>query len=134
MSTLQALKSMSKGCNFEEQTAIQNRDCAICDTFIRGLLNGNIRQRLLENEMLDLQNAITQARALDMAQKNADSNSVHVVTAAAVDEATPTSVKTSGRENSETDLACISQKKLLCFFCGFDPHPCSKCPARELPI
>jgi len=43
---LQALKSMNKDCNFEAQTAIHNRDCAIPDTFIRGLLNDNIRSSI----------------------------------------------------------------------------------------
>jgi len=129
---LQALKSMSKDCNFEAQTAAQNRDCAIRDTFIRGLLNSNIRQRLLENETLDLQTAIAQARSLDTAQKNADSYRAHVATiAAAIDEDTPSLVQPTDRENRETGLACTSQKRSPCFFCGFDPHPRSKCPARE---
>ena len=37
------------------------------DIFIRGIQNGNILQLPLENERLDLQTAITQARALDTA-------------------------------------------------------------------
>ena len=63
-------------------TAVQYREEAIRDTFIRGLQNGNIRQRLLENEKLDLQAAITQARALDTAQKNADLYKTHVTAVA----------------------------------------------------
>ena len=40
----------------------------------------------MENERLDLQAAVTQARALDPAQKNADSNRTHV--SAMVDKTT----------------------------------------------
>ena len=39
---LQALKSMSKHCNFRQVTSVEYRNEAVRDTFIRGLLNGNI--------------------------------------------------------------------------------------------
>ena len=42
---LQVLKSMSKDCTFREVTGVQNREDGIRNTFIRGLLNSNIRQR-----------------------------------------------------------------------------------------
>ena len=51
---LQLLKSLSKECNYLKVTAAQYREEVIRDTFIRGLQNGNIRQRLLESERLDL--------------------------------------------------------------------------------
>lgn len=64
---LQALKTLSKDCNFRQATAAQYRDEAIRDAFISGLSSSNIRQRLLENKILDLQTAFDQARALDTA-------------------------------------------------------------------
>jgi len=54
---LQALKTLSKDCNFRQVTAAEYRDEAIPDAFISGLISSNIRQRLLENKTLDLQAA-----------------------------------------------------------------------------
>ena len=67
---LQALKTLSKECNFRQVTASEYRDEAIRDAFISGLTSNNIRQRFLENKTLDLQTAFDQARARDIAQKN----------------------------------------------------------------
>jgi len=82
---LQALKTLSKDCNFRQVTAAEYRDEAIRDAFISVLVSSNIRQRLLENKTLDLQAAFDQAKALDIAQKNSESyNLPFMPTAAAV--------------------------------------------------
>ena len=70
---LQILKLLSKDCNFKAVTASQHSDEAIRDAFINGILSSHIRQRLLENKILSLQDAFEQARALDTAQKSSDS-------------------------------------------------------------
>ena len=67
---LQALKDLSKDCNYEPVTAVQHRDESIRDSFIAGIRSNQIRQRLLENAQLDLDNMVAQARALDSAQKS----------------------------------------------------------------
>ena len=51
---LQALKTLSKDCNFKSVTAAQYTEESIRDAFITGLLSNSIRQRLLENKTLDL--------------------------------------------------------------------------------
>ena len=63
MKFLQALKSLSKVCNFQNDTEIVYRDEAVRDAFITGLLSNIIRQRLLENNTLDLSTMFTQARS-----------------------------------------------------------------------
>lgn len=66
----QALKSLSKDCNFETVTAAQYCEESIQDAFISGIQSPVIRQRLLENKILDLTTMFNQAQALDSAQKN----------------------------------------------------------------
>ena len=51
---LQALKTLSKECNFKNVTAAQYCEESIRDAFISGLQSSLIRQRLLENKRLDL--------------------------------------------------------------------------------
>ena len=51
---LQALKTLSKDCNFKAVTADKNRSDAVRDAFITGIQSNAIRQRLLENKTLDM--------------------------------------------------------------------------------
>ena len=67
---LQALKVLSKDCNFQAVNALQHREQYIRDTFIAGLQSNNIRQRLLENNSTELSNVSLEARSLEAAQKN----------------------------------------------------------------
>ena len=69
---LQALRTLSKECNFKNVTAEQYREEAVTDAFISGLHSSLIRQRLLENRTSDLPTMFDQARALDSAQKNSE--------------------------------------------------------------
>ena len=66
---LQELQRISKSCNFLAVTAEQNRNEYVRDAFINGISSSNVRQRLLENMGdLSLDQAHTQARALEQAQ------------------------------------------------------------------
>ena len=58
---LQALKILSKDCNFRQVTAAEYQDEAIRDAFRSGLISSNI------------QAAFDHARALDIAQKSSES-------------------------------------------------------------
>ncbi len=49
---------------------------SIRDSFITGFQSAYIRQRLLENSTLTLQDAFEQARSLDIARQHADSYSI----------------------------------------------------------
>ena len=66
----QALKILSKDCNFQAVTAAKYCEESIRDAFISGLQSPGTRQCLLENKTLDLTTMFDQARALDSAQRN----------------------------------------------------------------
>ena len=69
---LQSLKILSRDCNFKNVDAVIYRNECIRNSFISGLAWNAIRQRLLENTSTELQIIFSQARALEMAQKNAE--------------------------------------------------------------
>ena len=70
---LQALKTLSKDCNFQNVTAAQYREESIKDAFISGLQSPLIRQRLLENNTLDLKTMFDQACTLESAIRSSES-------------------------------------------------------------
>ena len=73
---LQALKTLSKDCNYQSATAVLYREESIRDAFITGLTSGLIRQKLLENKTLDLKTMFDQARSLESAARSSESYSV----------------------------------------------------------
>ena len=72
---LQALKTLSKDCNFHSVAASKCREESTRDAFISGLPSPSIRHRLLENNTLDLKTLIDQARSLELAIVNSESYS-----------------------------------------------------------
>ena len=124
---LQALKVLTKDCNFKSVTAAVYKDEAVRDSFITGLQSNTIRQRLLENNTLDLDTMFTQARTLDTAQKSSESYSSSSlplpVTAATLGQTPPLD------GTIDSTLAAATGAK--CFFCGYTKHPRQKCPARD---
>lgn len=131
---LQALKHLSKDCNFMAVSAVIYKEQAIRDAFISGLISHPIRQRLLENKTLDLSTAFDQARSLDQAQKNSNYYSVNPSTSAALHEQmtevdSEKKLETFG-ENVPVSAAGINRSK--CFFCGNNRHPRANCPARDV--
>lgn len=64
---IQSLKLLSKECSFKAVNAEQYENDFIRDSFIAGLTSTIIRQRLLENMSLTLDEAHNQARALESA-------------------------------------------------------------------
>jgi len=61
----QRLKILSADCNFAV-TAAQNRGAAIRDACVAGLRSGYIQQRLLEDNVSELQAAFDKARTLSV--------------------------------------------------------------------
>ena len=130
---LQILKMLAKDCHFHDVTALQYKEEAIRDSFINGLQSSYIRQRLLESSNLDLKNAFSQARSLEMAHSHADSykNQPHQnIVAASVEKAsTENSVDFDETLSAHMNSSVSSSTK--CYFCGLGRHPRSKCPARD---
>lgn len=108
---------------------------AVRDAFITELSSSPIRQRLLEKQTLILDEVVTQARSLEMAQLNTemysssyDSSNYPPVTGA-VDAAPsgPSSVISS--PDSSTNDPAVASTQLSCQFCGRPFHPQYRCPA-----
>ncbi|GFX40244.1 retrovirus-related Pol polyprotein from transposon opus [Trichonephila clavipes] len=70
---LQILNQLSKDCDFTDAKAEEYRKEYIRDAFIRGLKCPRIRQRLLENTSMTLDQAFEQARTLESAEVHAAS-------------------------------------------------------------
>ena len=136
---LQNLLLLAKDCNFKAVTAEKNRNDFVRDSFIRGLKSHQIRQRLLENETLDIDAAFNLARSLDSAMKNATffQPQPEVATAS---QPTPSDSEYRGlsfepkKEKDTGYISTASQKRNItrkCFFCGNVFHPRYKCPAKS---
>lgn len=133
---LQALKVLSKECNFKSVTAEQNENDYVRDSFISGLSSPAIRQRLLENKSLSLDTAYDQARSLELAQVHNETyqrDSTPIINSAAT---TSTVVNSS---SSSDDIMAVTRKSRntsstsaaqeTCYFCGNRRHLRRYCPA-----
>lgn len=133
-SFLQALKDLSKDCNFTDVTADVYKNEYIRDSFITNIQSNHIRTRLLENNQLDLETMYAQARSLDSAQKSAVSfQSQFKVHSAATRDFQPKPKQRAGA-NSHTGQpppSFNSSPPEHCPYCGFDFHPRPRCPARD---
>ncbi|GFW10456.1 putative retrovirus-related pol polyprotein from transposon opus [Trichonephila clavipes] len=126
---LQILNQLSKDCDFTDVKAEEYRKEYIRDAFIRGLKCPRIRQRLLENTSMTLDQAFEQARTLESAEVHAASymGSSFPVQSAAMktedfsEETVATSAASSSFSRSQT-----------CFFCGNDLHSRTLCLARDV--
>ena len=68
---IQNLQRLSKDCNFKEVTAEEHRRGYVRDAFISGIRSREIRQKLLENTDLSMDDVFLQARTLHTAHTNA---------------------------------------------------------------
>lgn len=131
---VQALKILSKDCDFKAVTAADHKNQYIRDTFINGLLSTQIRQRLLENDTLGLDDAINQALALEAARKQAEGYIQPLSSYSSASCAPVSSREAAPAQETDTSLCAIpkfSKSGDKCYFCGLDKHPRPKCPARD---
>lgn len=129
---LQALKTLSKDCNFKSVTAVQHCEESIRDAFISGLQSSLIRQRLLENKTLDLTTMFDQARALDSAHKSSEQYSIpssSTFSAATSENITDNNSTFAALPDATNSTTASASSK--CPYCGFSMHPRSRCPARD---
>lgn len=118
---------LSEECEFTTLTADTHCQDAICDAFITGLASPDIRQRLLEKEVLSLSEAIQLARSLNTTQRNVEVYSL------------PDAPRNLTGAPAETTRACLSTTGIsaaastssTCFFCGRNRHPSPRCPAQD---
>ena len=125
---VQALKILSKDCNFKAMTAEEARDSYVRDAFINGINSSMIRQRLLENKSLDLKTAFEQARTLEMAQTQSQSYVTSENVTASISD--PPAEENSTNSISENLNAAIPNRE-KCQYCGYNKHSRWKCPASN---
>jgi len=123
---LQRLKALSVDCNFTDVSAVQCKEAAVRDAFVAGLRSAYIRQRLLEDNVIELRATFERARTLCDALKNAEeynaepSSNTH----------SPESGFFSLSKDPAEQLDCAASRE-GCAFCGKLAHLRSKCPARQ---
>ncbi|XP_045526419.1 uncharacterized protein LOC123715455 [Pieris brassicae] len=122
---LQALKLLSKDCDFAAVNAETNKNDSVRDAFISGISSHKIRQRLLENLTLTLDQAYNQALSLETAEIN--SQSFNTVSLNAVAPKAPTLQTVHDEPCSSVN----NPRRRKCFFCGGQIHPRKNCPAFE---
>ena len=145
---LQSLKILSKDCKFTAVSANVYAEEAVRDAFISGMASQQIRTRLLENNTLTLDDAFSQARALESAHKHSLTYKTveHPIGVnACIDKSqagctnpgeTPTEKETGNQDNQ---VAAAGQFRpnnnyntKRCQWCGRSPsHPRQKCFAKN---
>lgn len=123
---LQALKQLAKDCEFTAVDAETNKNDSIRGAFIAGISSNKIRERLLENLTLTLEQSYNKAQSMEMAERNS-----HHFTMAEVYSVS--NVDNAGNGDSNTSAATAAAvPKRKCFFCGASAiHPRKDCPARD---
>ena len=118
-----ALKLMAVTAEYAEE--------AVRDSFNSGLSSSVIRQRLLEKLSLTLEEAVQQARSLELAQHNADM----YVSLSSSGSHSLAVVVTNPRVPNDSEKVSASAKTTAatetCFYCGCSLHPRYTCPARN---
>ena len=101
----------------------------VYDALINGLSSHGIRQRLLENRDLNLENAVEKARSMELAQEKSEFYSLNQecrnnLTATVAD-------KSSTLLTTDNVSEAIPSVSKLCTFCGRSIHARSMCPAKN---
>lgn len=128
---VETLRLLSRDCQFKAVTAETNRDDCIRDSFIRGLINPVIRQRLLENETLTLTDAHRQARSLESAQLHSLQYEAPSASINAVTDNLPVNsnyINETNKNQLDPEVGAVRTK---CYFCGGTRHPRTNCPAKD---
>ena len=105
-------------------TAAEYKKAAIRDAFVAGLRSQEIRQRLLEDNVLQLQAAFDKARSLNEAQRN--SQAYVASGSSAPDHVAECQVKPGFRPQAQR-----ASSARTCFHCGRGRHPRRNCPAKD---
>jgi len=123
----QQLKKLSADCNFMVVSAVQSRNASIRDAFIAGIYSSYIWQRLLEDNVTELQAAFDKACLLDDALRNAQSHTSSSV-ATAANHSLVVNPTGSNQNAPVNQPECLATKTKQYFLCGAHRHPQGNCP------
>ena len=114
---LNELLVLSKACNFQDVTAEVYRNELVRDAFINGLKSNEIRQRLLENNELTLDQAFDIANSFDMALEHSAAYLSHEKGMSAAAAVTPgDSIYDNGMQRGSSS-SCTIPKSRKCSLC-----------------
>ncbi|KAI8432558.1 hypothetical protein MSG28_013553 [Choristoneura fumiferana] len=125
-----SLKLLAHDCNFEAVTATTHEDEAIRGAFISGITSLRIRERLLQERSLTLDQALDQALTLETAERDsrAMTSGANDVNLNALPGASLS--KRTTRNSQNLRRASEEPTKWRCFYCGGNTsHRRLKCPA-----
>ena len=125
-----ALKQLARDCEFRAVTADKYRDELTRDAFINGINSVGIRQRLLEEDELTIQNVINKSETLDRAQKQ----SAFYESKRTLQSASTTNDPESKNHGSVSmRITTKQQQQRKCYFCRGNIHPegRNQCPAKD---
>ena len=138
---LLALKTLAKECNFEPVDAIKNREHYIRDSFVAGLCDREITQKILESSETELDKIATLSQVYEDAKKNTEkfksphTMSVSCAVAEKSDDPDPVLAAASnkGLNNNYNSYRGNRDQTYFekCGWCGKERHPKFKCPAKE---
>ena len=124
----QSLHLLSKECGLRNVTADEYRNELVRDAFINGISSHTIRQRLLENAELTVDQAYDIACSLWTAQEHSEA---YLCRRNVTASAAPSLSKESEQESDNDQVLGSSTRNKTCFFCGLSFHSRDRCPARE---
>ncbi|XP_046975359.1 uncharacterized protein LOC124541487 [Vanessa cardui] len=130
---LQALKQLAKECNFRNVDAETNKNDNIRYAFISGIQSNKIRQRLLENLDMSLDDAYNQALSLEIAEISSQQFNISV-NAIQNNKSKKNNILVrpeSSQYDSTKSYSNESFNKRKCFFCGDRIHIRNNCPAID---
>ena len=128
------LRVKCSDCDFKAVSADEYQAEYMRDAFISGLSSSAIRTRLLENRTLSLDEALSQARALELAMKDSSlymDRSTAALSSEMLKDHEADVDKVCPAFNSSSKLATPNRGSTsACYFCGREQHARDKCPAR----
>ena len=133
---IQDLHRLSKDCSFEAVSAEQHRQGHVRDAFISGIRSKDIRQKLLENVTLTMDQTFEKARTLHATYQNAESygnsGNQFCASAAGVGETYESHVQVHPETFGGQDVQVAATGNQACWYCGYARHSNrSQCPAQN---
>ena len=136
---LLALRALAKECAFEPVDAIKNREHYIRDSFVAGLCDKEITQKILESSETELDKIATLSQVYEDAKKNTEKfKSPHVTALSCAlaeksEDPDPVLAAASSKDSySNSNYNNYrSNKDQTCGWCGKERHAKFRCPARD---
>ncbi|XP_064072074.1 uncharacterized protein LOC135193461 [Vanessa tameamea] len=120
-----ALKLLAHDCIFRNVTAEEHEQQTIRGAFIAGISSQKIRERLLENITITMDEALNKAISLETAEKNSE-------IIAGNTNSSQLNAFSNNINDFNQNVSVSTTQRRRCFFCGGNIHQRIKCPAFKV--